>query len=225
MPRQPNISTMIARVSGAIGFLLLSLAVQAAQTLDLGTYNALVIGNNDYKQLTKLEMAQKDAVAVARLLRKSYGFETELILNATRSDIIDALAALRATLTENDNLLIYYAGHGLLDQDSGVGYWLPVNAERDNPVHWISNDDITSQLKAMRARHVMVIADSVLRRHAYAQGRGRSEDRCGTEPVVEQFGETPLADGAHLRRPRTGAGRRRRRSFGLRPRPPGRPGR
>ena len=132
MPRPPKIPIMIARVAGAIAFLLLSLAVQAAQTLDFGSYNALIIGNNDYKQLTKLKMAQKDAVAVARLLRESYGFETELILNATRSDIINALASLRATLTENDNLLIYYAGHGLLDPDSEVGYWLPVNAEPDN---------------------------------------------------------------------------------------------
>ena len=190
---------MIARVAGAIGFLLLSLAVQAAQTLDLGTYNALVIGNNDYKQLTKLEMAQKDAVAVARLLRKSYGFETELILNATRSDIIDALAALRATLTENDNLLIYYAGHGLLDQDSGVGYWLPVNAERDNPVHWISNDDITSQLKAMRARHVMVIADScyagTLTRKAEAGLKTGAEQSLWLSNLAKRRSRTALISG------------------------------
>ena len=140
--------------------ILVKRRIQAAETVDFGDYHALVIGNNDYRDLTDLETAKGDAEAVAVLLAERYGFEVEVLINATRYDIISALGALRAALTETDNLLIYYAGHGALDVDSDEGYWLPVDAERDNVANWLSNATITSQIKAMRAKHVMIIADS-----------------------------------------------------------------
>jgi hypothetical protein len=130
------------------------------ESIEYGTYYALIIGNNDYQTLGDLKMASSDAEAMAELLRERYGFQVELLIDATRADIISALARKRAQLTENDNLLIYYAGHGILDIDSGEGYWLPVDAERINPVNWIALTSITAQLRAMSAKHVMVIADS-----------------------------------------------------------------
>ena len=140
--------------------ILVNRQVQTAGTVDFGAYHALVIGNNDYRDLTDLETATGDAEAVASMLSERYGFEVEVLIDATRYDTISALGALRAALTETDNLLIYYAGHGELDVDSDEGYWLPVDAERDNVANWLSNATITSQIKAMRAKHVMIIADS-----------------------------------------------------------------
>ena len=131
-----------------------------AETTEFGRYHALIIGNNNYDHLTDLNMAVADAEAVAKVLKNRYGFEIETLIDATRYDIIAALARMRAELTENDNLLIYYAGHGILDVDSDVGFWLPVDAERDVPANWIPNDTITAQLRAMRAKHVLVVADS-----------------------------------------------------------------
>ena len=37
-----------------------------------------------------------DARAVTKVLSSDYGFESKMLLNATRADIIDALAALNA---------------------------------------------------------------------------------------------------------------------------------
>ncbi len=132
----------------------------AAKATEYGRFHALVIGNNAYQNLKDLEMAVVDAEAVAELLEQRYGFEVEVLVDATRYDIISALSRLRAELTEDDNLLIYYAGHGSLDIGSDEGYWLPVDAEPDNPVNWISNNNISDQLRAMSAKHVMVVADS-----------------------------------------------------------------
>ena len=125
-----------------------------------GNYFALVIGNNDYAQLPKLETAVKDAREAERLLSQKYGFSTQLLLNGTRYDILSALNRLREQLTENDNLLIYYAGHGDLDRINQRGYWLPVDAEPGSSANWISNIAITDILNSMSARHVLVIADS-----------------------------------------------------------------
>jgi peptidoglycan hydrolase-like protein with peptidoglycan-binding domain len=128
--------------------------------VEFGRNHALIIGIDAYQNIPRLTTAVADAKAVARVLRWDYGYEITLLDNATRADIIGTLDGLRKTLTENDNLLLYYAGHGWLDKDADRGYWLPVDATRDSRINWVSNTDITDTLKAMRAKHVMVVADS-----------------------------------------------------------------
>ncbi|MDP7215749.1 MAG: caspase family protein, partial [Rhodospirillales bacterium] len=128
--------------------------------LDFGRYFALVIGNDDYRSLPRLKTAVADAKAVAGVLERGYGFETSVLIDATRAGILDALDGLRRRLREDDNLLIYYAGHGWLDRDANRGYWQPVDADEDRRANWLSNADITDTLKAVQARHVMVVADS-----------------------------------------------------------------
>ncbi len=128
--------------------------------IHFGAYHALVIGNNDYRELPKLKTAAADAKSVAKLLSNDYGFDTKLLLDATRTDIFTELGRLRAKLTPDDNLLIYYAGHGVLDEIGQQGYWLPVDAQPDIRANWVSNGDITTSLLAIRAKHVMVVADS-----------------------------------------------------------------
>ena len=125
-----------------------------------GKYYALVIGNNNYQHLPKLRTAQNDAKVVAQILGQNYGYRVNLILDARRADILIALGKFRETLTEADNLLIYYAGHGWLDEEGNEGYWLPVDAVQDNEVQWVSNASITTVLKAMPAKHVLIVADS-----------------------------------------------------------------
>ncbi len=144
--------------------LLLTIAVMASSTGQaregFGGYHALVIGNNDYEHLTPLETAVNDATAVARILRVKYDFDVTLLLNATRDQILSAVNVLRATLAVQDRLLIYYAGHGVLDRITDTGYWLPVDAKPEDDTRWIANESLTRHFRAMSARHVLVVADS-----------------------------------------------------------------
>lgn len=128
--------------------------------VDLGSYYALIIGNDDYRKLPKLQTAVADAKAVEKVLRTKYGFNTKLLLNATRYQILSALNELREKLTDKDNLVIYYAGHGELDRKNARGNWLPVDAGPDNTANWISNTAITDILNVMNAREILVVADS-----------------------------------------------------------------
>jgi len=128
--------------------------------IDFGRYFSLVIGNNNYRTLPKLKTAKNDAQVVAGTLKRNYGFNVELLIDATRSDILLALNKLRRKLTKRDNLLIYYAGHGWLDKEADEGYWLPTDAEEDNTVNWVSNSYITATLRAIEAKHVLIVADS-----------------------------------------------------------------
>jgi uncharacterized caspase-like protein len=128
--------------------------------IDFGRYRALVIGNGTYREMPKLNTAVADARAVAATLERDYGFQVELLEDATGYEIKSSISRLRRSLTENDNLLVYYAGHGVLDREAEAGFWLPVDAERDSDANWIANDYLTRNLRAMSAKHVMVVADS-----------------------------------------------------------------
>jgi len=123
-------------------------------------YYALVIGNNDYEYLEKLDAAQKDAEVIADILEKNYGFEVNLLLNADYETSVDTLYEVTDKLQKNDNLLIYYAGHGELEKDENRGYWLPVDASYEKKSKWISNQRIVDRIKATKAKHVLLIADS-----------------------------------------------------------------
>ena len=132
--------------------------------INFGDYYALVIGNSGYQSsgaLQALRSPRVDAEAISALLQQKYGYIVMPLVDATREQILGALNTLRGTLREEDNLLIYYAGHGFLDQDTGRGYWLPVDAEpHPHTANWISTEDITDILNSMHAKHVLVVADS-----------------------------------------------------------------
>lgn len=128
--------------------------------VNFGSYHALVIGNNDYSELPDLQTAVSDAQAVAQVLRSRYSFRVEVLTNATRAQILVALNKYRAQLGENDNFLLYYAGHGELDRANDKGNWLPVDASPSDTTNWIANSAVTDILNVMNAKHVMVIADS-----------------------------------------------------------------
>ena len=83
-----------------------------------------------------------------------------LLLNPTRDRVIRTLDKLRGSLTERDNLLLYYAGHGVLDAEAEIGFWLPVDAEEGTQSNWIAVTTVTRTAKAMSAKHVMIVADS-----------------------------------------------------------------
>lgn len=132
----------------------------AAPRVDFGSYHALVIGNNDYRSLPDLASPVNDATELARLLERRYGFRTTVLVNADRYQILSALNALRESLSASDNLLIYYAGHGELDEVNQRGHWLPVDAERDSTANWIPTTAVTDIINIMRARQVMLVVDS-----------------------------------------------------------------
>jgi uncharacterized caspase-like protein len=137
-----------------------SVAKPSIPDLDYGRYHALVIGNNNYRYMGNLRTAHNDARAVANVLKQDYGFKIKLLSNATHDQMFRALENYRRTTTKADNLLIYYAGHGYLDKEADEGFWLPVDAEENSQLKWIPNTDIIRSVSTMKAKHVMVVADS-----------------------------------------------------------------
>ncbi len=131
--------------------------------LKRGSYYALVIGIDHYEHgLPKLETPVNDATEISEILRNQYGFKTQLLLDteATREHIVEALEHYRASLSEEDSLLIYYGGHGFFDKGVEQAYWAPVDAGQDTYAHWIIATEITGPANAIPARQVLIISDS-----------------------------------------------------------------
>lgn len=127
--------------------------------VQLGHYYALVIGNNNYASYPTLKNPVADATAISDLLKSRYGYQVKLLTNANRFEILSALNDMREQLKEEDNLLVYYAGHGEVDTTK-QGYWLPADAQQGQSSSWISNRAVSDILTTMNAKHVLVIADS-----------------------------------------------------------------
>jgi hypothetical protein len=130
------------------------------QNLGLGKYYALVIGNQKYQNLPQLNTPAADARDIASLLKERYGFLVTVLIDGTRWQILEEMNKMRATVTERDNLLIYYAGHGQYDRVNSLANWLPIDADPKSTANWIASSTITENLNMMSAKHILVVADS-----------------------------------------------------------------
>jgi uncharacterized caspase-like protein len=169
---------------------------QAAHSASIGTYHAIVIGIDKYPSpLPPLMTAVRDARAIGAILSKTYGFEVQYLLDqdATRVNILNAINKFRDTLNENDNLLIYYAGHGYSDHAADKAYWLPVDADSVYSSNRIIADDLTTDVRVQNARHVLIISDS-----CYSGGLSR-----GLESPAQSAGRTAFINRMLRSRSRT----------------------
>ena len=125
-------------------------------------YYALIIGNSEYedKQIDDLIAPANDAKALDEILKTKYNFKTNLLLNASREEILDAIQELATTLNREDNLLIYYAGHGMYIKEQEQGYWLPVDSDKNKRSKWINNQTVVAEVKSAEAKHILLIVDS-----------------------------------------------------------------
>lgn len=132
---------------------------------NLGRYHALIIGINEYEdpKINDLEAPLSDAGQLMEILSTSYSFNQEDILfleNPKRAEIIDALDHLERVVSPEDNLLIFYAGHGHWDENSHKGYWLPSDASIESTSNWLRNSSLTGYIASIQSKHTLLIADA-----------------------------------------------------------------
>lgn len=161
--RSPSAGGVAGGVTGngvAPAAAVVAAAAKSPVELLKGRRLALVLSNEAYVHWPRLDTPVSDGRAVAAALQQRFGFEPTLLLNANRQQMLAALARLRQQAGPEDQVLVYYAGHGHMDPVTARGYWIPVDGAEQDLAQWVSVIDVTDQLAAMQARHVMVIADS-----------------------------------------------------------------
>ena len=126
----------------------------------LGHYHALIIGNSDYNNFPGYQNGADNALQVKNLLEERYGFNSKMLLNATRYQVLFAIDQMRQNLKAEDNLLVYFAGHCGVGNNRQGAYWLPVDAESEDSSRWISNRSVSDLLNTFESRRIMVVSDS-----------------------------------------------------------------
>ncbi len=125
---------------------------------DFGKYYALLIGIQDYQDFEDLKTPLKDIKRVGHILSDKFHFQTEYLENPNRIEILKTLNKYSKSLNKKDNFVLYYAGHGMRRSDEG--FWIPVDAQKDEDINWISNNNIVRKLREMKARNILVLADA-----------------------------------------------------------------
>lgn len=139
--------------------------VDQSKSVSSGKYHAIIISENNYfdEKFPDLIEPKNDADNLMSLLVSKYFFKSEDItrlIDPTRANILDAIDQKRKTLTLDDNLIIFYAGHGYWDEVLKMGYWIPSDAKKDSKSNWVSNTDLTLYLSAFESNHVLLVADA-----------------------------------------------------------------
>ncbi|GJQ31282.1 MAG: hypothetical protein HBSAPP04_01210 [Ignavibacteriaceae bacterium] len=148
----------------------------------IAEYHALIIGIDNYKGFwSPLKNAVNDAKAVEEILLSEYGFTNIISFyneDATRANIITALEQLIDSVKKDDNVLIFYSGHGQYNEKLSKGFWVPVDATTNSSAGFISNNDLQTYIAGINSKHTLLVSDACFSGDIF---RGNS-----TEPEFEQ---------------------------------------
>lgn len=150
-----------------------------------GDYHAIIVGVQDYEE-NDLDLVHpvKDAIRLKDMLVTFYNFKEDNVTfleNPKRSELINKLDQLASKVKAEDQVLIFYAGHGKWNPNSETGYWLLADAkDRDNST-WYSNSELRDKIRAINARHILLITDA-----CFSGGLLRGED-AGGKAILSQL--------------------------------------
>ena len=156
-PPEPQRTAIIPRPAANTGKLT---EEQRAAVGGRESWCALLIGINDYGasggKCPDLATPVNDTSALAEMLKDKYGFERVEILtngNATLDGVRNKLFEINNNSERQQNILIYYAGHGILSPN-GAGEWICADGRE------LVNAEIKDFLQRFQARRVLLISDS-----------------------------------------------------------------
>lgn len=128
-------------------------------------YYALLVGVDNYQDYGISDLAKPiiDAKKVENVLTEKYGFapaDVFLLTDPDRGKFYSVVENISKIIRPDDNLLIFYAGHGYWDSKYDAGYWLLSDAVPSNRSSWLSNNELKTLLNGLNTRHTLVIADA-----------------------------------------------------------------
>ena len=177
------------------------LVVEREEQIIQGGYYALVIAVQDYQDpsVNALQYPIQDANNLVNVLTGSYTFNPDnviLLKNPNRSSIIKTFDQLARKLTDQDNLLIFYAGHGYWDERLKQGFWLPVDAAQSTRTEWISNGTIRDYIAGMPTKHTLLISDACFSGGIFKTRDAFSSDNPATRELYRLPSRKAMTSGA-----------------------------
>jgi hypothetical protein len=164
-------------------------------------YYAIIVGVNDYPDpgIATLNNPVRDAASLAKVLVEKYTFEVNDIVflkNPTRGVFIDELDKITRRVQKNDNLLIFYAGHGYFDSETEFGYWLPSDASASSTGNWLANSQLKDYVAAIKSKHTLLIADACFGGSIFKTRKAFSDATDELDKVYDRKSRKAMTSGA-----------------------------
>ena len=126
---------------------------------------ALLFAVEDYDHWTKLHKPVSDAETIQHDLETLYGFQTRLIKNPTQADILKAIREYaEMNYTDDDQLFIFFAGHGYFDTTFKGGYLVARDTQLPPQdlamLSYVSHSVIRDIIDAMNCKHIFLVLDT-----------------------------------------------------------------
>jgi hypothetical protein len=131
-----------------------------------GTNYFLGIAVDDYKTWPPLSNAKNDVLSFSKLMEQKFGYQSAnfiLLMDtaATRKNIIRQIRSFLVKAKPNDNIIIYFSGHGNKDQlTDGDYYFIPSDGEADDVSSTVKSTDIIDNFKNIKAKNCLLIMDA-----------------------------------------------------------------
>ncbi|MBL7759790.1 MAG: caspase family protein [Sediminibacterium sp.] len=141
---------------------------------------ALLIASQNYTDpaIPSLENPIADAIKLKMALKSNYNFIDEnifTVFNPDKADLRKKLLQVSEGLDPEDNLIIFYAGHGIWVDKEKKGYWLLTDAQRNDINTWIPNKEVLDMIAKIPSRHTLLITDACFSGSVF-KTRGLSAD-------------------------------------------------
>ncbi|ADR21099.1 hypothetical protein MATR_12710 [Marivirga tractuosa] len=136
-------------------------AIKDAVAIDRKDY-ALVFATNKYDNWSDLVNPVNDGKTIAEQLKKLYGFEVEVVENPTQNEVFEKILEYnRKNYKPQDQLMIFFAGHGHFDEDFGEGYVVAKNslASDKSKTSYISHARLRSVINNIPCEHIFLAMD------------------------------------------------------------------
>lgn len=127
---------------------------------------AVIIGNENYQRVAKVDYAQNDARVLEKYFTRTLGLpETNVrtYYDATYGDIVAAMEDLKAisdAYKGDIDVIFYYAGHGIPDESNRGAYLLPIDANGTSTEVCYPVSKLYSQLGELGANHTVALLDA-----------------------------------------------------------------
>jgi hypothetical protein len=123
---------------------------------------ALIFATDNYDHWDDLVNPVNDGETIAKELKEKYGFETEIIRNANVDEVFEKIREYNLKkFKPQDQLLIFFAGHGVFDEAFGEGFVVAKNslANDKGRTSYISHARLRGIINNIPCQHILLMMD------------------------------------------------------------------
>jgi tetratricopeptide (TPR) repeat protein len=193
-----NMAELIFEIERQTGTTNTSAQIEPTPEKEGRNYCLLIAAQNySDNNISSLSNPVADAVKLKLVFKNYYNFAEENIItlfNPETNDVLRQLLELANKLQPEDNLIIFYAGHGIWVDKEKKGYWLLTNSKLNDVNTWLSNKTVLDLIAKIPSRHTLLISDACFSGSVF-KTRGLSDATVAIKEMDKKISRVAITSG------------------------------